>query len=159
TGEAIQAALEEGIELREARVRRLGDALVTALAAEGFDPFVAEAQRLPTVLALTPPPGMDEAAVRRRLRQHHVISVAGGLGETAGRIWRLGLMGENARYGHYLRLMRALAELLEAPALPDRFAEAARGTVLDAEPASDVATPDGEVETPTARSERRAVAS
>jgi alanine-glyoxylate transaminase/serine-glyoxylate transaminase/serine-pyruvate transaminase len=121
TGEAIRAALEEGLEAREARVRRLGAAILAALEPEGFAPFVAEPHRLPTVLAVRLPPGLDDAAVRRELRARHAISVTGGLGTTAGSIWRLGLMGENARFGHYHRLMEALAELLDAPDLPDRF--------------------------------------
>jgi alanine-glyoxylate transaminase/serine-glyoxylate transaminase/serine-pyruvate transaminase len=125
TGEAIRAALEEGLEAREARVRRLGAAILAALAPEGFEPFVPEPARLPTVLALSVPPELDEAALRRALRERYAISVTGGLGPTAGRIWRLGLMGENARFGHYLRLMEALAELLDARSLPARFEEAA----------------------------------
>ncbi len=153
TGEAIRAALEEGIEVREARVRRLGAAVLAALGPEGFRPYVAEPHRLPTVLALLPPAGLDEARIRRALREAHAISVTGGLGPTAGRIWRLGLMGENARYGHYLRLMRALAQLLDAPALPDRFAEVARGTVVDA---AEAEAAEAEIEQETVR---RAVAS
>jgi alanine-glyoxylate transaminase/serine-glyoxylate transaminase/serine-pyruvate transaminase len=125
TGEAIRAALEEGLEAREARVRRLGAAILAALQPEGFAPYVAEPARLPTVLALVPPSGADEAALRRALRERYAISVTGGLGPTAGRIWRLGLMGENARFGHYLRLMEALAELLDAPALVARYEESA----------------------------------
>ncbi len=125
TGEAIRAALEEGLGAREARVRRLGAAILAALGPEGFAPYVAEPARLPTVLAVTPPDGVDEAALRRALRERYAISVTGGLGPTAGRIWRLGLMGENARFAHYLRLMEALAELLGAPRLPARFEEAA----------------------------------
>jgi len=34
-------------------------------------------------------------------------------------------MGENARFAHYLRLMEALSELLNAPELPGRFERAA----------------------------------
>jgi len=121
TGEAIRAALEEGLEAREARVRRLGAAILSALEPEGFTPFVEAPHRLPTVLALRLPPGLDDGAVRRELRSRYAISLTGGLGPTAGTIWRLGLMGENARFGHYHRLMEALAELLDAPALPERF--------------------------------------
>ncbi|MDZ7800474.1 MAG: aminotransferase class V-fold PLP-dependent enzyme [Trueperaceae bacterium] len=125
TGEAIRAALEEGMEVREARVRRLGQAVLASLAPEGFAPFVPEGRRLPTVLALTLPPGLNDRAVRHALRHQHAISVAGGLGRTEGRIWRLGLMGENARVSYYRRLMQALAEILDAPALPERFDAAA----------------------------------
>lgn len=131
TGEAVRAALEEGLPLREARVRRLGAAILEALEPEGFAPFVPEDRRLPTVLALELPPTLDDAAVRRALLERHQIAVTGGLGATAGRIWRLGLMGENARIAHYLRLMEALADLLEAPLLPARF-EAATEAVAAA---------------------------
>jgi len=125
TGEAIRAALEEGLQVREARVRRLGAAILDALAPEGFAPFVPEPHRLPTVLALRLPAGLDDAAVRGALRERYAISVTGGLGSTAGKIWRLGLMGENARFEHYLRLMEAMGELLHAPELPARFERAA----------------------------------
>lgn len=128
TGEAIRAALEEGMQAREARVRRLAGAILDSLEPEGFAPFVPPDRRLPTVLALTLPPGTDDRAVRHALRHEHAISVAGGLGPTDGRIWRLGLMGENARVSYYRRLMRALAEILDAPDLPARFDAAARAS-------------------------------
>jgi len=125
TGEAIRAALEEGLEAREVRVRRLGAAIVSALAPFGFAPYVPEPYRLPTVLALRLPEGLDDAGMRTALRNDHRISVTGGLGDTAGQIWRLGLMGENARFGHYHRLMVALSRLLGIPSLPERFDAAA----------------------------------
>ncbi|HVH07374.1 MAG TPA: alanine--glyoxylate aminotransferase family protein, partial [Myxococcota bacterium] len=49
-----------------------------------------------------------EAAVRRRLLDAHGIEVGGGLGKLAGRIWRIGLMGENARVENVDRLLAAL---------------------------------------------------
>ena len=85
--------------------------------------------RLPTVLALRLPDGLDDAGVRKALRARH-ISVTGGLGPTAGQIWRLGLMGETARPAPYLTLMRALEELLGERGLADRFL-----TALDPVPA------------------------
>jgi alanine-glyoxylate transaminase / serine-glyoxylate transaminase / serine-pyruvate transaminase len=125
TGEALRAALEEGMPARRQRARDVGAAALRALEAAGFRAFVPAAHRLETVLAVTLPDGLDDAGVRARLRLEHGISVAGGLGETAGRIWRLGLMGESARPVHYERLMSALAELLEAPELPAIFGECA----------------------------------
>ena len=123
-GEAIRAALEEGIEARTARVTLVGEAALRALATVGFSPAVPAPYRLPTVLAVTLPPGLDDARVRHALRHDHHISVTGGLGATAGKLWRLGLMGENARPEHYLLLMAALGEILDAPGLPERFEEA-----------------------------------
>lgn len=112
TGEAIRAALEEGIPARAARAKAVEDAVLAALSTVGFRAFVPGSYRLPTVLAVTLPEGFDDAGVRAALREGYRISVTGGLGETAGKIWRLGLMGENARPELYARLMRALEELL-----------------------------------------------
>ena len=123
-GEAIRAALEEGIPARTARVALVGEAALRALATVGFSPAVPTSYRLPTVLAVTLPPGLDDARVRHALRHDHHISITGGLGATAGKLWRLGLMGENARPEHYLRLMEALGDILDAPGLPETFEEA-----------------------------------
>jgi len=53
----------------------------------------------------------DEAALRKRLLERHGIEVGGGLGKLAGRIWRIGLMGENARPEVVARLLSALDAL------------------------------------------------
>lgn len=130
-GEAIRAALEEGLERRAKRAELVGRASLTALESVGFRPFVAQASRLPTVLAMLLPPGLPDVQVREELRAGG-ISLAGGLGPTAGRLWRLGLMGEGARAENYLRLMHALARVLPghglagAVELPQRFEAAWR---------------------------------
>ncbi|WP_216317702.1 alanine--glyoxylate aminotransferase family protein [Deinococcus aestuarii] len=121
---ALGAALEEGLEARQTRVRLLGQAVALALAPLGFTHYVGDpAARLPTVLALRLPPGLDDADVRAALRTRE-ISVTGGLGPTAGQIWRLGLMGEAARPAPYRALMLALESLLGERGLADRFEEA-----------------------------------
>lgn len=112
TGEAIRAALAEGVEARAERARRVGTAVADALATVGFSALVRADVRLPTVLAVALPPGLDDAAVRHALRAEARVSVAGGLGVTAGRAWRLGLMGEAARPEPYRRFMVALADVL-----------------------------------------------
>jgi alanine-glyoxylate transaminase / serine-glyoxylate transaminase / serine-pyruvate transaminase len=124
TGEAIKLTLEEGIPKRTRRVRQVGTAALRALETAGFSAFIPEAYRLPTVMAIKLPEGLDDSKVRHQLRHDYFISVTGGLGETAGKIWRLGLMGENARAEHYARLMEALAIILEQPQLPHVFDEA-----------------------------------
>lgn len=122
---ALRAALEEGLEARAERVRRMGVAVFSALAPLGFTHYVKDpAARLPTVLALRLPEGLQDARIRLELRQKWNISVTGGLGPTAGLIWRLGLMGESARPAPYRALMRALEELLAAKGLSERFEQA-----------------------------------
>jgi alanine-glyoxylate transaminase / serine-glyoxylate transaminase / serine-pyruvate transaminase len=124
TGEATRAALEEGLAARAARAHHVGAAVLRALESVGFAAAVPSAHRLPTVLAVRLPDGLDDAALRSTLRREDHISVAGGLGRTAGLIWRLGLMGEGARADHYGRLMAALARHLRAPHLVHAFEEA-----------------------------------
>lgn len=124
---ALRAALDEGMAARQRRVQQVGEAIVGALAPLGFSPYVRRAEdRLPTVLALRLPEGFDDAGVRQALRARE-ISVTGGLGPTAGVIWRLGLMGEAARPGPYRALMVALEDLLGQRGLAARFEEALAG--------------------------------
>jgi alanine-glyoxylate transaminase / serine-glyoxylate transaminase / serine-pyruvate transaminase len=123
-GEALSAALEEGIDARAERARRIGAAALTALQTAGFEAYVPAAHRLPTVLTVVPPASIDEAALRKALRSGHGVTVAGGLGPTAGRVWRLGLMGENARDEHYERFFEALEAELGEAGLVERFVAA-----------------------------------
>ncbi|OLV19072.1 alanine--glyoxylate aminotransferase family protein [Deinococcus marmoris] len=127
---ALQAALEEGMEARQRRVQQVGEAIVSALKPLGFSPYVRRPEdRLPTVLALRLPEGFDDAGVRQALRKRE-ISVTGGLGPTAGVIWRLGLMGEAARPGPYRALMTALEDILGERGLVGRFDESLDGVLV-----------------------------
>ena len=70
---------------------------------------------LTSVTLPEPVRAQGEAALRRRLLDRHGIEVGGGLGKLAGRIWRIGLMGENARDEIVDRLLGALRAELTAP--------------------------------------------
>ncbi|HEX2864401.1 MAG TPA: aminotransferase class V-fold PLP-dependent enzyme [Deinococcales bacterium] len=120
THAALRAALNEGLAARAARVRAVGNAALDALALAGFTPFVAAADRLPTVLAVRLPEGLDDAATRAALYERGV-AITGGLGETAGKIWRLGLMGEEARADVYARFFEALEAVTGLAGLVDAF--------------------------------------
>jgi alanine-glyoxylate transaminase/serine-glyoxylate transaminase/serine-pyruvate transaminase len=104
---ALERVLDEGLEARFARHREAHEALVRGLGARGFEMLVAPEHRLPMLNAVVPP-YEDEAGVRHALLEHHGIEVGAGLGKLAGRIWRIGLMGENARISIVTRLLTAL---------------------------------------------------
>ncbi len=55
---------------------------------------------------------MDEAAVRKALLAEHDIEIGGGLGPLAGKVWRIGLMGEGARQESVLVVLAALEQAL-----------------------------------------------
>lgn len=116
--EALRLVEDEGLPARFERHRRVAERLVTGLAPLGFVPLVAAEHRLPMLTSVTLPEAVrshGEAALRRRLLERHGIEVGGGLGKLAGRIWRIGLMGENARETCVERLLAAIGDELRAP--------------------------------------------
>jgi alanine-glyoxylate transaminase/serine-glyoxylate transaminase/serine-pyruvate transaminase len=109
--EALRLVEEEGMEVRAQRHRESAAALLEGLAPLGFEPLVEESVRLPMLTTLRLPDAVTrrgEAALRRRLLDHYGIEVGGGLGKLAGQIWRVGLMGENARLTNVEALLTAL---------------------------------------------------
>jgi alanine-glyoxylate transaminase/serine-glyoxylate transaminase/serine-pyruvate transaminase len=113
--EALRVVEEEGMPARERRHRGAAAALTERMAKLGFTPLVAEAVRLPTLTTLRLPEAVlarGEAKLRRQLLEEHGIEVGGGLGKLAGGVWRVGLMGENARVENVERLVEALGKLL-----------------------------------------------
>ena len=55
---------------------------------------------------------VDEAALRASLLTDYGIEIGGGLGEYAGKVWRVGCMGHTARQRNVTTLVAALGELL-----------------------------------------------
>ena len=116
--EALRIVDEEGLEARWERHRRAHEALRGALAQLGLERLAREGDELWPLLAVTLPDGVDDAAVRGALLSEHGIEIAGALGPLAGRVWRVGVMGEGARPEPQERLVRALAELMAREADP-----------------------------------------
>jgi alanine-glyoxylate transaminase/serine-glyoxylate transaminase/serine-pyruvate transaminase len=110
--EAYRLVLEEGLEARFARHVRNHELLRDGLEALGFEFVVAPEYRLPMLNAVKVPAGIDEADVRRRLLHEYNIEVGSGLGAFAGKIWRIGLMGESSTPNHVNVLLAALREML-----------------------------------------------
>lgn len=110
--EALRLVLEEGLENRFKRHRQNHLLLKDALEALGFEFLVEEAYRLPMLNAVKLPAGLEDAATRRKLLDEYNIEVGGGLGDFAGKIWRVGLMGNSSTANHVNLLVGALKEIL-----------------------------------------------
>jgi len=104
--------LEEGLEEAWARHEACGLALQDGLRKLGFSLLAEEGHRLPELTAAWLPEGVDDAEVRGALLRHYGIEVGGGVGDFAGRMWRVGCMGHSARPRNVALLLRALEELL-----------------------------------------------
>jgi alanine-glyoxylate transaminase/serine-glyoxylate transaminase/serine-pyruvate transaminase len=109
--EALRLVQEEGLEPRFARHRRNSAALMAGLAALGCTPQAQEGHRLPTLNCVTVPAGVDETVVRKTLLAEFGIEIGGGLGPLAGKVWRIGLMGESSRFEHVVTLLAALEQI------------------------------------------------
>jgi alanine-glyoxylate transaminase/serine-glyoxylate transaminase/serine-pyruvate transaminase len=113
--EALLEVEEEGLEARWARHERNHQQLVRGLAAIGLDLLPPEAERLWTLNAVRVPDGVDEAAVRRTLLERYDIEIGAGLGPLAGKVWRVGVMGNGSTEPIVLLLLAALREALALP--------------------------------------------
>ena len=110
----LGALLDEGLDAAVARHAECGRLLQDGLVALGFELFAAEGHRLPELTTVWVPDGLDDAKVRATLLDRYGVEVGGGLGEFAGRVWRIGCMGHTARPRNVTLLLGALAELLAA---------------------------------------------
>ncbi len=110
--EALLMVREEGLENAWARHRRNHEALKAGLEAMGLAFIVDEAHRLPQLNAVTIPAGVDDAAVRARLLEEHHLEIGAGLGDLAGKVWRIGLMGYSSRIENITQCLAALDGVL-----------------------------------------------
>jgi len=110
--EALSLILEEGLDKVQARHRETHEYLVSALEKLGLSLLVEKPWRLPNLNTVLIPAGVDDAAVRKELRQNYKIEIGAGLGSLAGKIWRIGIMGHTARKENVDTLMAALKKIL-----------------------------------------------
>ncbi|NLN47981.1 MAG: alanine--glyoxylate aminotransferase family protein [Clostridiales bacterium] len=90
--ESVRMIKEEGIENRYARHKKTGRAMQKAIEGLGFKILAKPENRAVTLSDVIYPEGIDDAKFRGLLAEE-VIIVAGGLGPWAGKMFRLGHMG------------------------------------------------------------------
>lgn len=110
--EALILLAAEGLEAAWARHADTHVRLRDGLAALGLELIVPEAARLPQLNAVRIPEGVDDLKVRRALLNEHGIEIGAGLGALAGKVWRIGLMGESSRPEAVDRVLAALRAVL-----------------------------------------------
>ncbi len=110
--EALRLVLEEGLETRFKRHRENSEYLWQELESLGLERFVDASIALPQLNVVKVPKGVDEAAIRARLLNEFGIEIGAGLGPMAGKIWRIGLMGESSHTTIIDRLIFALKQIL-----------------------------------------------
>lgn len=126
----------DGIEEQFARHTRYAQAIRAAFDALGFGIYSRSDAHSVTVVAATPPDGVDASALLKHLRERYGVVLSGGQGELTGKIVRMGTMGdvsESDILGAIAAIELALADLgarvtagsgvaAAAPHLGDRIA-------------------------------------
>jgi len=110
--EALRIVMEEGLENRFARHQKNHELLRDGLESLGFEFLVEKQHRLPMLNAVRIPEGVNDVEVRKQLLEKYNIEIGGGLGPFAGKIWRIGLMGESSNANHVNMLLAALKDVM-----------------------------------------------
>ena len=110
--EALRIVLEEGLDARAARHSRNAQALRKGLEALGLELVVAEEHSLDQITPVWIPEGVDDLEVRQILLRRYKTEIGRGLGDFAGKVWRIGLMGESSRAHNVLAFLSAMEEIL-----------------------------------------------
>ncbi len=110
--ECARLVLEEGLEARFARHAIAGRAVVAGIRAMGLEVYGHNQWRMSNVTGVAIPAGVDGESVRTRMREDFEIEIGTAFGPLAGKIWRIGAMGYNARKHKVLITLGALEAVL-----------------------------------------------
>ena len=110
--ESLVMLTEEGLENSWSRHKENHLLLKAGLSELGISYLVDESSRLPQLNSVFIPEGSDDAQVRSSLINDFNIEIGAGLGDLAGKIWRIGLMGHTSRKVNVELCLKALKEVL-----------------------------------------------
>ncbi|UXI04483.1 pyridoxal-phosphate-dependent aminotransferase family protein [Photobacterium sp. TY1-4] len=109
--QALSNVLEEGREELMARHAECQELLISGLETLGLECLVDKDSRLPQLTTILIPDYMDDKDFREQLMAEYKIEIGGGIGELAGQVWRIGLMGNGARPEYVEQLLDAMSRL------------------------------------------------
>jgi alanine-glyoxylate transaminase/serine-glyoxylate transaminase/serine-pyruvate transaminase len=110
--EGLRLIYMEGLEACFARHRATAEMLWRGLEDMGLSLVVPEEIRPTTLTTVWIPEGVEDLPVRKALQDRYNVTIAGGLGDFKGRVWRIGLMGNSSRPQNVLVLLGALERLI-----------------------------------------------
>ena len=110
--ESLVMLEEEGLENSWQRHSYHHHALRAGIEAMGLGFVVPEGDRLPQLNAVTIPEGVVDADVRKQLLADYDLEIGAGLGDLAGKVWRIGLMGFACNKKNVLFCLGALDAVL-----------------------------------------------
>ncbi|MFC5503273.1 pyridoxal-phosphate-dependent aminotransferase family protein [Lysinimonas soli] len=110
--ECARLLVEEGMDAAVERHRLHGTAMVAGLVGMGLQLFGDQSVRMNNVVGVHIPDGLDGDRARAALLDNYGIEIGTSFGPLAGKVWRIGTMGYNARRDAVLTTLAALEQLL-----------------------------------------------
>lgn len=110
--EALTIVAEEGLEARWVRHRETAEFFWQGLEDMGLECLVEKEHRLPSLTTVKVPEGIDSKAVCKFVLDKYEVEIGNGLGDLAGKVWRVGLMGFNSRKEVALTLLAVFKDAL-----------------------------------------------
>ncbi|NVK24281.1 MAG: alanine--glyoxylate aminotransferase family protein [Gammaproteobacteria bacterium] len=110
--ESLLHLYNEGLENAWQRHKDQHDKLAAGLSELYIEFIVPKKERLPQLNAVYIPKGVDDAKVRSYLLNEYNLEIGAGLGNFAGKAWRIGLMGYSAKNENVLLCISALKDAL-----------------------------------------------
>jgi alanine-glyoxylate transaminase/serine-glyoxylate transaminase/serine-pyruvate transaminase len=110
--EALEIIADEGLQARWNRHQKNHYGLVAGLEAMGLKMQVKPEFRLWSLNTVQIPEGVDDVKTRKQLLSDFNLEIGAGLGDLAGKVWRVGLMGETSRTRNVLYFLHALEKCL-----------------------------------------------
>ncbi len=110
--ECARIILEEGRDAVIERHRLAGRAMLAGVQGLGLDVFGDLAHKMNNVVAVEIPAAVDGERVRAVLLNDYGIEIGTSFGPLAGRVWRIGTMGHNARKDAVLVTLAVLEAVL-----------------------------------------------
>ena len=106
--ESLRILAEEGLENSWKRHSDNAQKLWNGLETLGLELHVSKELRLPTLTTVKIPDKIDGKAFTSYLLNKYGIEIGGGLGDLAGKVWRIGLMGYNSNSANVDKLLNII---------------------------------------------------
>ncbi|NHU86046.1 alanine--glyoxylate aminotransferase family protein [Kocuria sp. JC486] len=116
--ECARLLVEEGMDAAVARHALHGQAMAAGLRAMGLELFGDQQHRMNNVIAVKIPDGIDGDAVRSGLLSDYGVEIGTSFGPLHGVVWRIGVMGYNARREAVLTTLSVLESALRTAGVP-----------------------------------------
>ncbi|KAK3698015.1 hypothetical protein RRG08_064932 [Elysia crispata] len=112
--EGLAEVAEKGLEKSWAQHAACAELLYEGLDKMGLELLVQDKSvRNPCVTVIKVPEGVDWKKVSDHAMDNHQVEIAGGFGELAGKVWRVGVMGYNCTPENVYKTLAVLKEGLD----------------------------------------------